>query len=73
MDNLNLLVTGGCGFIGSNFCNNFFNIVNKLIIIDKLTYAGNMNNIKNIIDSNNVVASILFILIPCLGLFYIWR
>jgi dTDP-glucose 4,6-dehydratase len=55
MDNLNLLVTGGCGFIGSNFCNKFFNIFNKLIIIDKLTYAGNMNNIKNIIDSNNVI------------------
>lgn len=55
MDNLNLLVTGGCGFIGSNFCNNIFNIVNKSIIIDKLTYAGNMNNIKNIIHSNNVI------------------
>jgi len=48
----NILVTGGAGFIGSNFINyilenrNDYNIVN----IDKLTYAGNL---ENLIPSQN--------------------
>jgi len=43
----NILVTGGAGFIGSNFINyvldkrNDYNIVN----LDKLTYAGNLENL----------------------------
>ena len=44
----NLLVTGGAGFIGSNFirciCNDAFQIVNY----DKLTYAGNLENLKEV-------------------------
>lgn len=55
LKNLNLLVTGGCGFIGSNFCNYISNYVNKLIIIDKLSYASNENNIADIINESNVV------------------
>jgi len=55
LKNINLLVTGGCGFIGSNFCNYIYNKVNKLIILDKITYAGNKNYIKNILHENNVV------------------
>lgn len=55
LENTNILVTGGCGFIGSNFCNYIYNKVNKLIIIDKITYAGNKNNIKNILDKDNVI------------------
>lgn len=44
----NILVTGGAGFIGSNFINYIlskydnYNIVN----LDKLTYAGNLENLK---------------------------
>ncbi|MBU0478238.1 dTDP-glucose 4,6-dehydratase [bacterium] len=47
---MNLLVTGGCGFIGSNFIryelekHSFINIVN----LDKLTYAGNLENLLDI-------------------------
>ena len=34
LKNINLLVTGGCGFIGSNFCNNYFEKnLEKIIII----------------------------------------
>ena len=55
LEKINILVTGGCGFIGSNFCNYIYNKVNKLIIIDKITYAGNKNNIKNILDKDNVI------------------
>ena len=49
------MVTGGCGFIGSNFCNFICDKVNKLVIIDKITYAGNKDNIKNILNNDNVI------------------
>ena len=42
------LVTGGAGFIGSNFIIYLLNKYNdiKLINLDKLTYAGNLENLK---------------------------
>lgn len=51
---INLLVTGGCGFIGSNFINHYFpkNIVNKLVNIDALYYCANENNIDDNIRNN---------------------
>ncbi|WP_020005710.1 dTDP-glucose 4,6-dehydratase [Brachyspira innocens] len=46
-----VLVTGGCGFIGTNFIKYIFDKTNyKIINIDALTYAG---NIKNLIDIEN--------------------
>ena len=51
----NILVTGGAGFIGSNFINYMlnhrddFNIVN----LDKLTYAGNLANLTNVVNHKN--------------------
>lgn len=46
-----LLVTGGCGFIGTNFIKYIFDKTKyKIINIDALTYAG---NIKNLIDIEN--------------------
>lgn len=51
----NILVTGGAGFIGSNFINyilskhNDYNIVN----LDKLTYAGNLENLIPSQDNKN--------------------
>lgn len=36
---MNILVTGGAGFIGSNFCNMYAGWCNKMIVLDKLTYA----------------------------------
>lgn len=46
-----IIVTGGAGFIGSNFVhyvyNNFPNV--HITILDKLTYAGNQNNVKSIL------------------------
>jgi len=48
-----LLVTGGAGFIGSNFIHfllkNYPNC--KVINLDKLTYAGNLDNLKDIEDN----------------------
>jgi dTDP-glucose 4,6-dehydratase len=48
----NIMVTGAAGFIGANFAEYF---VNKhpdynIVVVDKLTYAGNMDNLKNVID-----------------------
>ena len=48
--NKNLLVTGGAGFIGSNFIchllDKYYDI--NIINLDLLTYAGNLNNLKTI-------------------------
>lgn len=42
-----IIVTGGLGFIGSHFVNYLIdNTDNEIIIIDKLTYASNRENIK---------------------------
>lgn len=45
-----IMVTGGAGFIGSNFIKYFINMDNDFIVInyDNLTYAGNINNIKEL-------------------------
>ena len=51
----NILVTGGCGFIGSNFLNIMVPKYNKIkfLNIDKITYAGNLANIKKIKNLKN--------------------
>ena len=44
-----ILVTGGAGFIGSNFIIEFFKNSNENILnYDKLTYAGNLQNLNKI-------------------------
>jgi dTDP-glucose 4,6-dehydratase len=45
-----LLITGGCGFIGSNFIRHILNKYNDYEItnLDKLTYCGNPDNLKDI-------------------------
>jgi len=49
-------VTGGAGFVGSHLCEEIFfsNKSSKLIILDKLTYAGNKSFLTNIINSPRV-------------------
>jgi dTDP-glucose 4,6-dehydratase len=47
----NILVTGGAGFIGSNFIHYLFNnndFKGNVINVDKLTYAGNLYNLLDI-------------------------
>ncbi len=47
-----LLVTGGAGFIGSNFIHYMLNNYPdcRIINLDKLTYAGNLDNLKDVED-----------------------
>jgi len=46
---MKILVTGGCGFIGSNFIiNQLQNGKNSILNMDLLTYAGNIENLSNI-------------------------
>ncbi|MBE3114398.1 MAG: dTDP-glucose 4,6-dehydratase [Actinobacteria bacterium] len=49
----NIFVTGGAGFIGSNFIHYVFkntSFEGKIINVDKLTYAGNLENLAKIDD-----------------------
>ena len=52
---MKIIVTGGAGFIGSNF---IFHMLKKypdyrIICLDKLTYAGNLSTLKSVMDNAN--------------------
>jgi dTDP-glucose 4,6-dehydratase len=48
----NLMVTGGAGFIGSNFVRYMLEKYDDhyIVVYDKLTYAGNLDNLKDIAE-----------------------
>ncbi len=49
----NILITGGAGFIGANFCHYWHDahIDHRLIVLDALTYAGNHANLQGLESS----------------------
>lgn len=51
-----LLVTGGCGFIGSNFVRYWLaqHPESRVVVYDKLTYAGRKENLHDLWDTANV-------------------
>mgnify|MGYP003818905961 CR=1 FL=1 len=53
--NSKILVTGGCGFIGSNYILQTMkaNPDYKIINLDKLTYAGNETNLDSLKENKN--------------------
>jgi dTDP-glucose 4,6-dehydratase len=54
---LKILVTGGAGFIGSNFVNNLIKTENtwdEIIVLDLLTYAGNLSNLEVALENPKV-------------------
>ncbi|MGS0972998.1 MAG: dTDP-glucose 4,6-dehydratase [Candidatus Izemoplasmataceae bacterium] len=52
---MNVLVTGGAGFIGSNFV--FYTLKEhptyRVVCLDALTYAGNLSNLESVMDNSN--------------------
>ena len=57
---VNLLITGGCGFIGSNFINYYFpkGKLNKLVNLDAMYYCANETNVVESIRLNDHYAFI---------------
>jgi len=53
----NIIITGGAGFIGSHVVRLFVNKYPeyRIINVDKLTYAGNLANLKDVEDRSNYV------------------
>jgi dTDP-glucose 4,6-dehydratase len=49
-----LLVTGGAGFIGSNFTQRAVNRGHDVVVLDKLTYAGNEENLRDLLDARKI-------------------
>ena len=48
-----IFITGGAGFIGTNFIHYCLNKNDIVLNYDLLTYAGNLNNFKNIENNEN--------------------
>ena len=54
---MNVLVTGGCGFIGSNFIETIINkrSISKIVNVDALSYAASLDNVKNFSENNKYI------------------
>lgn len=53
---MSILVTGGAGFIGSNFVLDWLDQSDETVInLDKLSYAGNMENLASVLDNKSHV------------------
>ena len=52
---MNIIVTGGAGFIGSNFVFHMLNTYPdyRIICVDKITYAGNLSTLEPVMDNPN--------------------
>lgn len=53
---MHILITGGAGFIGSNFVHYLCKINKsiKITIVDKLTYAGNLDNLNPLLSDSRI-------------------
>lgn len=53
---MKLLVTGGAGFIGSNFVHHVLkeNLADRIVVVDNLTYAGNLRNLETALQDSRV-------------------
>ena len=53
---MSILITGGAGFIGSNFARYWLNHhpADQVVLLDALTYAGNLENLDTFIDAPNL-------------------
>jgi dTDP-glucose 4,6-dehydratase len=66
---MRILVTGGAGFIGSNFVYHMSEQGHEIVVLDKLTYAGGLDNLESLgskikiiigdVSDRNIVAELL--------------
>ena len=51
---MKILITGGAGFIGTNFCHYYFDAHpdSEIVVLDKLTYAGTRENLAELEQSD---------------------
>ena len=53
---MTIIVTGGAGFIGANYI--FYHMAkypeDKVVCVDKLTYAGNLSTLSSLLDESDV-------------------
>src|SRR5574344_31514 len=56
---MKIIITGGAGFIGSNFIKYMLKKypTYKLICLDKITYAGNLHNLEDVLCEKNLVVN----------------
>ena len=52
---MTVFVTGGAGFIGGNFIHYYLSAhpEDRVVCIDKLTYAGNLSTLAPVMDNSN--------------------
>lgn len=53
MNQKKYLITGGAGFIGSHFAIKICALGGEAVVLDSLSYAGNMENLSEVKDSKN--------------------
>ncbi|MCW5519946.1 dTDP-glucose 4,6-dehydratase [Aureitalea sp. L0-47] len=54
MKHTNILITGGAGFIGSNYVIHLLESTEAIVyVLDKLTYAGDMRNLESVSNHTN--------------------
>ena len=60
---MTIIVTGGAGFIGSNFIFYYLKKYpdDRVVCVDKLTYAGNLSTLKDVMDQENFRFAKLYI------------
>ena len=53
---MRIVVTGGCGFIGSNFVRHLASVrpEAEIVVLDLLTYAGNLANLEGVMDDGRI-------------------
>ncbi len=50
---MKILITGGAGFIGANFCHYIYNETDDFVVLDALTYASNLHYIDDLMSKSN--------------------